>query len=64
MALHGQSRETVTVKDAIQFIEAYEDDGTQKPIERYEIEVRYNNGDTIHGNFRDKVSAIEFLRNY
>ncbi|HUE72137.1 MAG TPA: hypothetical protein VMP01_14735 [Pirellulaceae bacterium] len=50
--------------DAIQFIERYSDDGRKKPIDRYEIEVRYNNGDSIHAKFKDKVSAIEFLRSY
>ena len=41
-----------------------EDDGRGQPVERYEIEVRYNNGDSIEGRFKDKVSAIEFLLSY
>jgi hypothetical protein len=34
------------------------------PIERYEIEVRYNNGDVVRGQFKDKSTAIDFLRGY
>jgi hypothetical protein len=64
LALHGQSHEALTVDDAIRFIESYDDHGRTKPIERFEIEVRYSNGDTIRGNFRDKAAAIEFLKNY
>ncbi len=50
--------------DAIKFIDEYKDDGRKKPIDRYEIEVRYNNGDSIQGNFKDKSTAIEFLKTY
>ena len=64
LALHGQAREVTTIADAIRFIEGYEDDGRGKPIERYEIEVRYNNGDVIRGQFKDKTAALEFLRGY
>ncbi|MCY2992234.1 MAG: hypothetical protein NTY19_30785 [Planctomycetota bacterium] len=35
-----------------------------KPIDRYEIQVRYSNGDLISGTFRDKNRAIEFLQTY
>lgn len=64
LVLHGQAHESLTVEEAIQFIKKYEDRGGKKLIERYEIEVRYSNGDTIRGSFHDKVSAIEFLKNY
>ncbi|MEX2174665.1 MAG: hypothetical protein WD872_09910 [Pirellulaceae bacterium] len=64
LALHGESHESLTVDDAIRFVEGYEDGGGNKPLERYEIEVRYNNGDSIRGNFRDKAAAIEFLKTY
>lgn len=26
--------------------------------------MRYNNGDAVHGQFKDKSAAIEFLRGY
>jgi hypothetical protein len=31
------------------------------PAARYEIAVRYNNGDVIHGIFQAKDAAISFL---
>ena len=64
LALHGELHETQTIDDAIEFIQEYDDDGRTKPIARYEIEVRYNNGDAIHGSFKDKEAAIRFLKTY
>jgi hypothetical protein len=64
LALHGQSQEVTTIADAIQFIESYVEDGRARPIERYEIQVRYNNGDIVSGNFRAKADAVEFLKSY
>ncbi len=64
LALHGTVHEALTIRDAINFIQGYADDGRSKPIDRYEIEVRYNNGDSIHGNFKDKNTAVEFLKSY
>jgi hypothetical protein len=63
-ALHGTPHEAASIDDAIRFIAAYQDDGRAKPIDRYEIQVRYSNGDQISGSFRDKDGAIEFLRTY
>jgi hypothetical protein len=62
LALHGQSFEVTTVDDAVSFIEKYSDDGASKPLDRYEIDVRYNNGNIISGKFDDKESVVEFLR--
>lgn len=64
LALHGQAREVATIDDAVAFIEGYADEGRGKPIERYEIEVRYNNGNVVRGAFKDKEAAIDFLRGY
>lgn len=64
LALHGEQREVSTINDAIRFIESYHDHGRDKPVDRYEIQVRYNNGDAIDGKFKDKATAIDFLRSY
>lgn len=64
LALHGRARQVTTIDDAIQFIEGYGDDARAMPVERYEIEVRYNNGDVVRGQFKDKEAAIAFLRSY
>jgi hypothetical protein len=64
LALHGTPHEMTNIDDAIRFIESYHDDGRTKPIERYEIEIRYSNGDVISGNFRDRGDAVAFLTGY
>lgn len=61
LALHGTAQEVLTVPDALQLVEGYADDGRAKPVERFDIEVRYNNGNRIAGSFVDKAGAIEFL---
>lgn len=63
--LHGNAYQVATVPEAISFIEGYVDAaGAGLPVVRYEIEVRYNNGNVIEGKFGDKESAVEFLQTY
>lgn len=50
-----------TIEGAIQFIDRYESQGARLPVLRFEVEIRYSNGDTIHGSFGDKATAISFL---
>ena len=64
LALHGDVHESKTIDAAIKFIQSYDDDGRTKPIERYEIQVRFNNGDSINASFKDKRAAVEFLKTY
>ena len=64
MPLHGTEKELQTVADAIKYIEGYEEKAGQHPIQRYEIRIRYNNGDSIEATFRDKADAVTFLRTY
>jgi hypothetical protein len=64
LPLHGTAEALGTVEEAIAFIRAYSAHESPKPILRYEIQVRYSNGDTIEGQFGDKQAAIEFLRSY
>jgi hypothetical protein len=63
--LHGHEHHVATVPEAISFIEGYLDtEAVGLPVVRYEIEVRYNNGNVIAGKFSDKESAVEFLQTY
>jgi hypothetical protein len=61
LALHGQGCEVRTVEQAIQFIEAYEETGKAREFVRYEVNVRYTNGDEIRGTFESKSEAVKFL---
>ncbi len=63
LALHGRAHEAHSVDVAIEFLSAYTGDDSALPIARFEVEVRYSNGDTIRGSFGDRSGAIEFLRN-
>ncbi len=51
--------ETATVEDALAFIEGYKERRAAGRLLRYEIQIRYNNGNVIEGRFKDKLSAIE-----
>jgi len=48
--------------DAIACIEGFDDSRPDRRNIRYEVGVRYNNGDEIRGQFGDKATTIAFLR--
>jgi hypothetical protein len=64
MPLHGNARDLPNVADAIKFIEGYAEKVSKLPIQRYEIRIRYNNGDSVEATFREKGDAVTFLRTY
>jgi hypothetical protein len=60
--LHGAPVEKTSVQDAIEFIAQYEERHPSGSFIKYEIEVRYTNGDRIQAEFRSKADAVGFLR--
>ena len=62
--LHGQPREVPSIQDAIEYIERYRVNGASQPILKYELHVRYNNGDVIHAVFDGKMEAVNFLKTF
>ncbi|HXT58279.1 MAG TPA: hypothetical protein VN699_06570, partial [Pirellulales bacterium] len=60
--LHGAPRELSTLDDAIAFLMAYREKAASRPFVRYEVSVRYSNGNQVRGDFTDKAAAITFLR--
>ena len=64
LPLHGVPRDLLTIDEAITFVQNYIEGAEIEPLTRYEIQVRYNNGDLIEGTFLDKTSVIKFLRTY
>jgi hypothetical protein len=63
--LHGQPQQLGTVAEAIAYIQTYQETkGSRTPALKYEIDVRYNNGDVIHGIFQVKSDAITFLQTF
>ncbi len=56
--------ELKTAAEAIDFIATFDENSASKRFEKYEIEVAYDNGNVIRGQFNDKLSAFEFLNRY
>ena len=51
--LHGLARDCVTVGEAITFIEEYDETAPDGPLVKYEIIIRYDNGDKVDAEFDD-----------
>jgi hypothetical protein len=64
LPLYGRAHECGSVAQAIRFIEGHDEQNCEGPLARYEVQIRYTNGDRIEGQFNDKQAAIEFLRIY
>lgn len=62
--LHGRETECSSVTEAIAFLTSYESASVQGPVYKYEIHIRYNNGDKIMAEFTEKAAAVDFLRKY
>lgn len=60
--LHGDSITLDTIDEAIQTINTYVESSGPKPIVKYEVLVKYNNGDRVEGCFSSKEAAINFLQ--
>lgn len=65
IVLHGLIHQLDSVENAIEYIQSYSANQTMMaPILRYEVDIRYNNGDIIHAIFQDKTEAIKFLMTF
>lgn len=64
LPLHGAETEWGSVEDAVAFIERYNEANTGGALVRYDIEIRYSNGDRIEGQFENKAAIVQFLRSF
>jgi hypothetical protein len=62
--LHGTAVKCASVQEAIEFVSAYGEEERCEPLAKYEVQIRYNNGDKVDAQFNEKPSAIEFLEHY
>lgn len=62
--LHGKEAECSSADEAIAFLSTYQSSGVQGKVYKYEIHIRYNNGDHITAEFTSKDTAVEFLARY
>ncbi len=61
LPLYGKSVEQASIASAIQFLKSYDDRQGSNEISKFEIQVRFANGDKINAEFASKASAIDFL---
>jgi hypothetical protein len=62
--LHGAAFRLNSVPEAISFVEEYDLTASREAVLRYEVEVLYNNGDRIRGEFKDQHDCLDFLRSF
>lgn len=62
LPLHGAPLTLGGVAEAIAFIERFDESKPEAPFARYEVGIRYSNGDEVRGQFKDKAAAVAFLR--
>ncbi len=61
LTLHGDKFDVSTVEEAVQLVQAYDENTSASCFVRYEIIVRYSNGDRVTGEFEEKQGALGFL---
>ncbi|SDG17982.1 hypothetical protein SAMN05216241_106119 [Limimonas halophila] len=59
--LHGEEHEFGSPEEAKNFIDSYSETNDQGTFRKYEVRVKYSNGDKIEAEFRDKERVKEFL---
>jgi hypothetical protein len=63
--LHGSPRVIASVSEAILYIRGYAPSGSSLfPVAKFEVELRYSNGDLIRGTFQDPEQAVAFLETF
>lgn len=63
--MHGNSQKLDSIQKAIEFIESYSSPSSGKLLLiKYEITIKYNNGDKVEGTFNGKEDTLEFLNSY
>lgn len=61
LALHGANCEVASIGEAIRFIQSHDESHRPHKFCRYEVNVRYTNGDEIRASFTTKAEAVRFL---
>ena len=62
LALSGSSRAFDSIEEAVLFVSEHDESVSASGFVRYELNVRYSNGDEIRGAFCQKEGCIDFLR--
>ena len=62
LALSGSSHAFDSIEDAVRFVSEYDESISVSGFVRYELNVRYSNGDEIRGAICREEGCIDFLR--
>jgi len=60
--LYGTLNEFATIDDAIRFLDQHKISESSGDFRKYEVIIRFSNGDRVEGSFSDKVRVREFLQ--
>jgi hypothetical protein len=60
--LYGTLNEFATINDAIKFLDQHRISESSVDFRKYEVIIRFSNGDRVEGSFGDKVRVREFLQ--
>ena len=52
------------MNEAINFLKKYSENNQKIPFAKYEIIIRYNNGDKIEASFNEKKDTLNFLETH
>ena len=58
--LHGSARDCVTIDEAIAFVDSYRESAPIGPLVKYEVVVRYDNGDKIEASLETRLPQWSF----
>lgn len=64
LPLHGFAFELTSIVEAVEFIENYSATGIDTPALKFEVEIRYGNGDNIQATLSEKDDVLAFLHTY
>ncbi len=64
LALHGASSEYASTDAAISWIEHYQPPQDLPPFAKWEVSLRFTNGDRIDATFHEAETAVAFLRSF
>ena len=62
LALSGTTFQFKTVREAIGFVEQYNESTPPSGFEHYELDVRYSNGRELRGRFPNKKDCVDYLQ--
>lgn len=64
LPLHGESHIINNISEAITFLDNYDTVTNSIEFVKFELIVRYTNGDRIEASFKDKLAAKDFLKQF